>query len=66
MTYYRVKPEYDSEPTKDRAGCHIGSELLTEKEVERGGYIKRYLEPVEISYQKTYWMFGVRRAMATA
>lgn len=63
MLYYRVKPEFDQRRKKnDPHGCdfYISNELYTAKEVEKQGLNLNFLEPVQISKQKTFFCFGAR------
>lgn len=63
MKYYKVKPEHDNrrKPSKTGYEIYIGNELYTEKEVERQGLNKDYLQEIEIPKTQIYWFFGARK-----
>ena len=63
MLYYKVKPEFDQRRKRnDSRDCdfYIANELYTAKEVEKQGLNLNFLEPVQISKQKTFFCFGAR------
>ena len=64
MKYYKVKPEHDNKKQFNKrgkyAGFYIANELYTEKEVEKHNLNKAFLELVEVSKKKVYWLFGAR------
>ena len=61
MKYYKVLPQYDQKRTRKNNGYfHIANELITEKELEKYGYIKECCKIVNIPKSQIYWFFGAR------
>ena len=59
MIYYKVKKKYDQKRRKD-GQIYIAHELYTAHEKSRLHIPEEYLEAVNISLKKVYFVFGAR------
>ena len=59
MLYYRIKKEFDQKRRKD-GQIYIANELNTEHEKNLFHIPEKYIESVNISRKKTYFLFGAR------
>ena len=61
MTYYKVKPEFSNIRKRTKKfDFYIKDELYTEKEVIKQRLNRQYMEPIEISKRRVYFLFGAR------
>lgn len=66
MKYFKVKPEADQKyknPKIHDGNIYIANELYTEAEVKRQKLNRVFLDEVQISKRRIYWLFGARFAM---
>lgn len=64
MQYFKVLPNYDNYRVFSPSNrILIANELYTQKELNKLGLFleqSKYFKPINISKNKTYWLFGAR------
>ena len=66
MVFYRVKEKFDrayKNPKIYDGNIYVKNELYTEKEIEKQGLNKQYMEKINASKKNTYWFFSARFLM---
>ena len=65
MKYYKVKPEADNRRRAD-GSIYVANELYTSAEAKKYNLNMAYVDAVEVSKRRVYWLFGARFEAVTA
>ena len=65
MKYYKVKPEADNRKRAD-GSIYVANELYTPAEAKKYNLNMAYVDAVEVSKRRVYWLFGASFEAVTA